>query len=75
MGVIDGDTAGYPNGRRLADDVIDIAIQVVAGELVGPDYANDLGDGVNANDTDFMSAFPFVALPYSGSNTTPHQAP
>ena len=72
MGVIEGDVAGFPNGRRLADDVLDIAVQVVAGELVGPEYANDLGDGVNTNDVDFLSLFPYVALPYSGSDTSPH---
>jgi hypothetical protein len=67
LGVIGGDANGFPNGRRLQDDVIDIAIQVVAGELVGK--ANDLGDGVNANDTAFGSDFPYVALPHSGSIT------
>ena len=35
LGVIGGDTQGFPNGRRLGDDVIDIALQVVEGELVG----------------------------------------
>ena len=35
LGVLGGDNAGFPNGRRLGDDVIDIALQVVEGELVG----------------------------------------
>ena len=70
LGVIGGDNAGYPNGRRLADDVIDISLQVVEGELTG--NPNDLGDGVDANDVGFGSTFPYVALPTSGSNTTPH---
>ncbi len=65
LGVIGGDTAGFPNGRRLADDVVDIALQVVEGELVGS--PNDLGDAVNANDRRFGSTFPYVALPHSGS--------
>jgi hypothetical protein len=65
LGVIGGDTAGFPNGRRLADDVIDIALQVVEGELVGA--PNDLGDGVNANDSKFGTHFPYVALPHTGS--------
>ena len=73
FGVIGGDNSGYPNGRRLADDVLDIAVQVVAGELAG--NPNDLGDGVNRNDVDFLSFFPYVALPYSGSDTSPHDAP
>ncbi|MFP5298767.1 MAG: DUF4331 domain-containing protein, partial [Actinomycetota bacterium] len=43
LGVIGGDNAGFPNGRRLADDVIDIALQVVEGVLVGQDTG--LSDG------------------------------
>ncbi len=70
LGVIGGDTQGFPNGRRLADDVIDIALQVVEGELVGS--ANDLGDGVDVNDTAFDKTFPYLALPASGSNADPH---
>jgi hypothetical protein len=68
LGVIGGDKAGFPNGRRLDDDVIDIALQVVEGELVGS--ANDLGDGVGKNDAAFESAFPYLALPHSGSSTS-----
>ena len=70
LGVIGGDTQGFPNGRRLGDDVIDIALQVVEGELVGS--ANDLGDGVDTNDVAFSGTFPYLALPASGSNADPH---
>ena len=69
LGVLDKDTAGFPNGRRLTDDVVDIGLQVLMGELVGT--PNDLGDGVNANDVGFAAAFPYVALPHSGSSTEP----
>ncbi|MGZ4591762.1 MAG: DUF4331 family protein, partial [Actinomycetes bacterium] len=65
LGVIGGDKNGFPNGRRLSDDVVDIALQVVGGELKG--NPNDLGDGVNANDAQFGTTFPYVALPLSGS--------
>ncbi|HVE99279.1 MAG TPA: DUF4331 family protein [Mycobacteriales bacterium] len=65
LGVIAGDNQGFPNGRRLADDVIDIALQVVEGELVG--NPNDLGDSVHVNDRAFGTTFPYVALPHSGS--------
>jgi len=65
LGVIGGDTAGYPNGRRLGDDVVDISLQVVEGELTGA--PNDLGDKVDGNDKAFGSRFPYVALPHSGS--------
>ncbi|HSU02465.1 MAG TPA: DUF4331 domain-containing protein [Nocardioides sp.] len=70
LGVIGGDTQGFPNGRRLGDDVIDIALQVVEGELVGS--ANDLGDGVDVNDAAFGNTFPYLALPASGSDADPH---
>ncbi|ANS64186.1 hypothetical protein SLINC_1962 [Streptomyces lincolnensis] len=65
LGVLDGDNAGFPNGRRLSDDVLDAALQVVEGELVGA--KNDLGDAVDKNDKDFEKAFPYVALPTEGS--------
>ena len=67
LGVIGGDKNGFPNGRRLQDDVLDIALQVVGGELIGS--PNDLGDGVDGPDKAFSDTFPFVALPYSGSTT------
>lgn len=71
LGVIGGDVAGFPNGRRLADDILDIALQVVEGELIG--NPNDLGDGVNVDDNPFSSTFPYVSLPTRGSDPSPHQ--
>ncbi|WP_129309950.1 DUF4331 domain-containing protein [Streptomyces sp. L2] len=65
LGVLDGDNAGFPNGRRLTDDVVDEALQVMEGELVGS--KNDLGDAVNSNDKGFGKHFPYVAEPTSGS--------
>ena len=66
-GVIAGDVAGFPNGRRLADDVVDIEERVAAGVLV-PGFnnapANQLGDGVDANDRPFLPYFPYAALPH-----------
>jgi hypothetical protein len=64
MGVLGGDTQGWPNGRRLDDDVIDIAEQAVGGFLKGTKLP--LGDGVNADDAKRMDAFPYVADPESG---------
>src|SRR5205807_9283188 len=69
LGVIGGDNAGYPDGRRLADDVIDITLQVAEGELVG--NQNDLNDGVDSNDVKFQKHFPYLAAPHSGSETNP----
>jgi hypothetical protein len=74
LGVLAGDLAGFPNGRRLDDDVIDIALRVVLGVLL-PDHqaiADTIGDGVDANDVAFQDAFPYVALPHSGSDADPH---
>ncbi|MGQ4419989.1 DUF4331 domain-containing protein [Streptomyces sp. SAS_269] len=65
LGVLDGDNAGFPNGRRLTDDVIDEALQVMEGELVGA--KNDLGDAVDKNDKKFEKYFPYVAEPTAGS--------
>jgi len=63
LGLLAGDGAGYPNGRRLADDVVDITLRVavggvLAGNKCGPQHNsacgvfpnNVLGDGVNVND-------------------------
>lgn len=67
LGVIGGDVQGFPNGRRLADDTVDIALRVVAGELVnGGDATPDLTDGILNNDVDFLGEFPYVATPFDG---------
>jgi hypothetical protein len=70
LGVFGGDTAGWPNGRRLEDDVIDIAVRAVAGKLKGNPVADALGDGVDANDVPHMSFFPYEADPFSGFENT-----
>ena len=71
LGVIGGDLQGFPNGRRLGDDVIDIALQVMEGAATNgivPALAN--GDGVNANDKPFSDTFPYVALPSDSAVNT-----
>ena len=68
LGVIAGDLGGFPNGRRLADDVVDAELRVAAGVLVtGYDKEpnNVLTDGVDANDKEFLTKFPYLALPKS----------
>ncbi len=69
FGVLGGDTAGFPNGRRLADDILDIELRVIAGALLPADQGGKqipLGDGVDQNDKPFLSSFPYVAPPLSG---------
>jgi hypothetical protein len=68
LGVIGGDLAGYPNGRRLEDDVIDISERVVGGALIG--HSLPLGDGVDANDVPNLHVFPYVTAPFSGFDNT-----
>ena len=69
LGVLAGDNAGFPNGRRPYDDTVDIALRVVAGVLV-PDFNvspnNALGDGVDGPDRPFIAGFPFLWTPHSG---------
>lgn len=69
MGVLAGDLAGFPNGRRIGDDVIDASLQVLQGVLVDPKKYNvPLGDGVDApaRAKELMPTFPYLVLPYSG---------
>ncbi|QYN37126.1 DUF4331 domain-containing protein [Pseudonocardia sp. DSM 110487] len=65
LGVLGGDLQGFPNGRRLTDDVIDIEVQAVAGAAQAGKLVDALaaGDGVDANDVTFLDEFPYVALP------------
>ena len=65
--------SAYPNGRALSDDVIDTALQVVAGanplvsDRTFTGFPNNaLGDGVDANDREFLPVFPYVSLPRDG---------
>jgi hypothetical protein len=64
FGVIAGDNAGFPNGRRLGDDVVDIEERVIGGFLIGNKLP--LGDGTDQNDVAFPSAFPYVPAPHAG---------
>jgi hypothetical protein len=83
FGVLAGDVAGFPNGRRLADDVTDIELRVIAGALLKPEDGGKeipLGDGVDQNDRPLRSAFPYVASPTDGltglaKRTEPAHAP
>ena len=73
LGLIAGDPAGYPNGRRLTDDVVDIVTRVVAGGILSPGFNvspnNMLGDGVNAPDVPPQEMFPYVHYAYSGRDS------
>jgi len=73
LGALGGDNAGFPNGRRVFDDVVDIALRVVAGGVLAapfpgfnPAINGRLGDGVNVNDTAYLDTFPYVGYAPSG---------
>ena len=77
LGALAGDFGGFPNGRRVSDDVTDIAARVVVGVL-NPAFNifpnNRIGDGVNSNDVAYQETFPYVAFANSGRNSR-HQNP
>jgi hypothetical protein len=64
LGVVGGDTAGFPNGRRLTDDVIDVTLQAAEGVLLpgAADAVKGLGDAVDANEQNFRHHFPYVSV-------------
>jgi hypothetical protein len=72
LGLLGSDPAGFPNGRRLFDDVTDVALRVVVGGvLAGPPFSSSslntrLGDGVNVNDAPYRTSFPYLANAPSG---------
>jgi Domain of unknown function (DUF4331) len=68
LGVLAGDNQGWPNGRRLGDDVIDVAEQAVGGFLKGTKLP--LGDGVDADDRKLLGSFPYIADPQAGFDNT-----
>ncbi len=77
LGVIGGDNAGFPNGRRPGDDVVDIALRVVMGRLCklsigcvpgdAPSGDIDFTDGAFVDYTFFDNAFPYLKTPLAGS--------
>jgi hypothetical protein len=76
LGVLDADLCGFPNGRRLGDDIVDVELRAVAqgyGSFLNSKFGlpnlspnNLVGDGVDSNDVPFGSSFPYVAAPHQG---------
>lgn len=81
LGLLGGDPAGYPNGRRVGDDVVDIELRAVLGGTPfnpnnpAPGVANPFnvapnntfGDGVNRNDVPYLTRFPYLGTPHPGN--------
>lgn len=75
LGFLAGDVAGFPNGRRLNDDVVDISARAVAGILAdSKKFGTRIGDGVNTPTRQPEPTFPFVAAAYSGRQSV-HEGP
>jgi Domain of unknown function (DUF4331) len=80
-GLLGGDLAGFPNGRRVQDDVVAIELRAIAGvtyPLVSPGYKPDgaaglVTDGLTpaSNPTKFLKEFPYLGVPRSGFDSTP----
>ena len=74
LGVIAGDPAGYPNGRRVADDVVSIELKAIAGatyplidHTFTPDAAVGAVDqGLNPATIPYLPSFPYLPTPKSG---------
>ena len=84
LGLIGGDPAGFPNGRRVLDDVVTIELRAVAGAtyaLVNPSYKPDdavalVTGGVTAADNPVspLSTFPYLGEPLGGFQEIPASA-
>ena len=75
LGLLAGDAAGFPNGRRVFDDVVDITLRVAIGGVLAPTFSGfnpaingRLGDGVNVNDAPYRDRFPYLASAPDGRN-------
>jgi hypothetical protein len=85
LGVIGGDNAGFPNGRRPGDDVVDITLRVAMGRLItlglfgsksqAPSGGLDFTDGAFVQCTDFDTTFPYIKNPLPGSPNGPNGIP
>ena len=71
LGVLGGDTAGFPNGRRPGDDVVDIELRVAMGVLLpvadAPSGQLPYTDGATVKATDFRNTFPYLNTPIPGA--------
>ena len=79
LGLVAGDAAGWPNGRRVTDDVVTVALRAVAGltlPLVDPSFTPDgaasaVADGTTNTNAALTDTFPFLGLPGGGYQTVP----
>lgn len=71
LGVLGDDNAGYPNGRRPGDDVVDIFLRLIMGARLDSSVAasgnTEFNDGVLVDETQFTTSFPYLLDPVAGS--------
>jgi len=80
LGILGGDACGFPNGRRLYDDVTEIELLAVAGAahsvltsssenfVFNPAFISVLDDGIDTNDRPFLTTFPYIATANQGQD-------
>jgi HoxN/HupN/NixA family high-affinity nickel-transporter len=74
LGVVGGDLAGFPNGRRVFDDVVTVELRAIAGvtyPLVNSSYKPDAAaslvtDGLDQTSTRYLAQFPYLGTPQGG---------
>ena len=72
LGLLGGDVAGFPNGRRVGDDVTDIDLKAAAGAVlhvlgqINCPASLTLGDNVDGNDVPYLGRFPYLGWPHQG---------
>ena len=79
LGLVAGDAAGFPNGRRVFDDVVTVELRAIAGitiPLVDPSFTPDdaagaIKDGTSNTNSDYLTWFPYLGVPAGGYQTTP----
>ncbi|MGX7680950.1 DUF4331 domain-containing protein [Jatrophihabitans sp. DSM 45814] len=79
LGILGGDFAGFPNGRRVIDDVVAIELRAIAGAtipLVDPSYTPDaasagLNDGTSNTNSPYLDSFPYLGTPAGGYQSLP----
>ena len=77
LGLIGGDAAGFPNGRRVFDDIVNIELRAIAGvtiPLVDPSYtpdaaASQVTQGLTPGADRYQATFPYLGLPHDGYDT------
>jgi hypothetical protein len=79
LGLVAGDAAGFPNGRRVFDDVVTVELRAIAGvtiPLVDPTFTPDdaagaIKDGTSNTNSDYLTWFPYLGTPAGGYQTKP----